>query len=80
MHHVAPLPSVDSSAVSVPEPPVEPPQPRRPDIGPGAVLTLVNGVLAGVASVFVGTRSVLVTVIAVVVAVTLAAMMLAFRR
>jgi hypothetical protein len=28
-HHVAPLPSVDSSAVSVPEPPVEPPQPWR---------------------------------------------------
>jgi hypothetical protein len=41
---------------------------------------LVNGVLAGVGGVFVGTHSVLVTVIAAVVAVVLAAMVLAFRR
>jgi hypothetical protein len=37
-------------------------------------LTLVNGVLAGVASVYVGTRSVLITVTAGVIAIVLAAM------
>jgi hypothetical protein len=52
--------------------------PRRP--GAGALLTLVNGVLASVASVYVGTRSVLITVIAAAVAIVLAVMVLAFQR
>ena len=52
--------------------------PPRP--GAGTILTLVNGVLAGVASVFVGTHSVLITIVAAVVAVTLAAMVLVFHR
>jgi hypothetical protein len=52
--------------------------PRRPSAG--AVLTLVNGALAGVGSVYVGTHSVLVTVIAAAVAVVLAVMVLAFQQ
>jgi hypothetical protein len=43
-------------------------------------VTLVNGVLAGIGSVYVGTRSVLVTVIAAAVAVALAVMALVFPR
>jgi len=69
---------VDSNSVVVPEPPASPSPPRRP--GAGSVLTLANGVLAGVGGVFVGTHSVLVTVIAAVVAVVLAGMVLAVRR
>lgn len=49
-----------------------PPQRPRPDAG--MFLTLVNGVLAGVASVYVGTRSVLITVTAGAIAIVLAAM------
>lgn len=52
--------------------------PRRP--GAGALLTLVNGVLAGVGGVYVGTRSVLITVIAAAVAIVLAVLVLAFQR
>jgi len=56
-------------------PPASPPPPRqRP--GAGTLLTLVNGVLAGVGGVYVGTHSVLITVIATVVAIALAAMVL----
>ncbi len=55
-----------------------PPPRRRP--GAGAVLTLVNGVLAGVSGVYVGTHSVLITVIAAAVAVVLAVLVLAFQR
>jgi hypothetical protein len=54
------------------------PPPRRPSAG--ALLTLVNGALAGVGSVYVGTQSVLITVIAAVVAIVLAVMVLAFPR
>ena len=54
------------------------PRPRRP--GSGAILTLVNGALAGVGGVYVATRSVLITVIAAVAAIVLAAMVLAGRR
>jgi hypothetical protein len=67
-----------SAAVS--EPPASPSPPRRPGIGPGSLLTLVNGVLAGVGGVFVGTHSVLVTIIAASVAVLLAVLVLVFRR
>jgi hypothetical protein len=66
------------NAVAVPESPVSTPQPpRRPSAG--AILTLVNGVLAGVGSVYVGTRSVLVTVIAAFVAAALAAALILQR-
>ncbi len=49
-----------------------PPLGRRP--GAGTLFTLVNGVLAGIGSVYVGTHSVLITVIAGVMAILLAAM------
>jgi uncharacterized membrane-anchored protein YitT (DUF2179 family) len=62
----------------VAQPPVGSDPPPRP--GAGTILTLVNGALAGVASVFVGTRSVLITVLAAVVAIILAAMVLRPRR
>jgi hypothetical protein len=52
----------------------------RGGLARGVLLTLVNGVLAGVGSVYVGTRSILVTVIAAAVAVVLAVLVLAFRR
>ena len=58
--------------------PASSPPPRRP--GAGAVLTLVNGALAGVGGVYAGTHSVLVTVIAAVAAVVLAVLVLAFQR
>jgi hypothetical protein len=47
-----------------------PAAPRR--VGSGALLTLINGVLAGVGSVYDGTRSVLITVIAAALAIVLA--------
>ena len=63
-------------------PPVPPagsaPPRRRP--GAGALLTLVNGVLAGVGSVYVGTHSVLITVIAGITAILLVAMVLIFPQ
>jgi hypothetical protein len=43
-------------------------------------MTVVNGVPASVASVFVGTHSVLITVIAAIVAVALAATVLLLHR
>ena len=58
--------------------PASSPPPRRP--GAGAVLTLVNGALAGVGGVYAGAHSVLVTVIAAVAAVVLAVLVLAFQR
>jgi hypothetical protein len=44
------------------------------------VLTRVNGVLAGLASVYIGTRSVTITILAVAMAVILAVLVLIFRR
>lgn len=52
--------------------------PPRPSAG--TILTLVNGALAGVGGVFVGTHSVVITIIAAIVAIALAAMVLAPRR
>lgn len=66
------------NTVAVPQPPASSPPPQRP--GAGTVLTLVNGVLAGVAGVFVGTHSVLITIIAAVMAIALAAMVLVPHR
>lgn len=61
-------------------PPVGPPEPPRRRPGSGALLTLVNGVLAGVGGVYVSTHSVMITVIAVLAATVLAASVLVFRR
>jgi hypothetical protein len=69
-----------STAAALPEPPVNSPPrpPRRPSAG--TILTLVNGVLAAVGSVFVSTHSVLITVLATVAALALAAMVLIASR
>ena len=67
---------VDNAVVS--EPPAGSDPPRRPSAG--TILTLVNGVLASVGGVFVGTHSVLITIIAAVAAITLAAMVLTTGR
>lgn len=56
-------------------PPDSSPPPQR-RLGAGMLLTLVNGALAGVGSVYVGTHSVLITVIAGVTAILLAAMVM----
>jgi hypothetical protein len=69
--------SIDSTAV-VTEPPGSSPPLRRPSAE--TILTLFNGTLAGVAGVFVGTRSALITITAAAMAVTLAAMVLIFHR
>jgi hypothetical protein len=68
-----------NDTVAAPEQPTIPPRPPR-RASAGTILTLVNGVLAGVASVFVGTHSVLITVIAAGVAMALAAMVLITQR
>jgi hypothetical protein len=60
-----------------PRRPVPPPRRR---LGAGALLTLVNGVLAGFGSVYVGTHSILITVIAAAMAVVLSAVVLVFQR
>jgi hypothetical protein len=60
--------------------PTEPPHPQRRHLGAGTLLTLVNGVLAGVGGVYVSTHSVLITVIAVLVVVTLTLIVLIFDR
>jgi uncharacterized membrane-anchored protein YitT (DUF2179 family) len=67
---------MDNAVVS--QPPAGSDPPPRPSAG--TILTLVNGVLAGVGGVFVGTHSVLITIIAAVVATVLAAMVLTIRR
>jgi hypothetical protein len=66
------------SALSAAAPASSPALRRRPSAG--TLLTLVNGVLAGVGGVYVGTRSVLITVIASVMAVVLAVLVLVFQR
>jgi hypothetical protein len=60
--------------VAATDSPVTPPPPPPP--GTEAILTLVTGVLAGVGGVYVGTRSIVITVIAAAAAVTLTAMVL----
>jgi hypothetical protein len=55
-----------------------PARPQRP--GAGTVLTLVNGVLAGVGGVYVSAHSVLITVIAGIMAITVAAIVVIFPR
>lgn len=70
-------PQANTPASADPSGPVTPRE-RRP--GAGTVLTLVNGVLAGVGGVYVSTRSVLVTVIAAAAAMVLAIMLMIARR
>lgn len=70
---------MDNVVPAAPVAPASSPPPRRRP-GSGAVLTLVNGALAGVGGVYVGTHSVLVTVIAAAVAVVLTVLVLAFQR
>lgn len=65
-------------AVPAAPPASSPPSRRRP--GAGVLLTLVNGVLAGVGSVYVSTHSILITVIASATAVVLSVMVLVFQR
>jgi len=66
--------------------PAEPAAPPASSLPPrrtpkaGTLLTLVNGVLAGVGGVYAGTHSVLITVIAAAAAVMLAVLVLAFQR
>jgi len=62
---------VDHAVPAAPAPPPADTQRRRP--GAGTLLTLVNGVLAGVGSVYVSTHSVLITVIAGIMAILLTA-------
>ena len=64
------------------EPVATPGSPATPQQQPGieTILTLVTGVLAGVGGVYVGTRSVPITIIAAVAAVALTAMVLFVRK
>ena len=73
VHNTGPVPASAPPASSPPLPPR-----RRPSAG--TLLTLVNGVLAGVGGVYVSTHSVLITVIAGVMAIVLAVMVLIFQR
>ena len=70
---------MDNVVPAAPVAPASSPPPRRRP-GSGAVLTLVNGALAGVGGVYAGTHSVLITVIAAAVAVVLTVLVLAFQR
>jgi hypothetical protein len=54
-----------------PAQPTEPPAAQRRHLGAGTLLTLVNGVLAGVGGVYISTHSVLITIIAVLVVIAL---------
>jgi hypothetical protein len=67
---------VDSNSMA--PSPAGSPAPQRP--GTESVLTLAGGVLAGVGGVFVGTHSILVTVVAAVAAIVLTAMVLTVWR
>jgi hypothetical protein len=57
-----------------------PTPPHRPRPGAGTLLTVVNGVLAGIGSIYASTHSILITIIAGVMAVALAAAVLIFQR
>ena len=53
---------------------------RRPRPAAGILLTVVNGVLAGIGSVYASTHSTLITIIAGVMAVALATAILILQR
>jgi len=73
VHNVVPVPT-PASPTSSPAPPPR----RRP--GAGTLLTLVNGVLAGIGGVYASTHSILITVVAGVMAIALAVAVLIFQR
>ena len=54
--------------------------PGSPQDRSGGILALVNAVLAGVAGVYISTRSELITVVAALTAVVLTAIVLLLRR
>lgn len=68
------------NVIPVPSSPAKSPQLPRRRPGSGALLTLVNGVLAGVSGVYVGTHSVVITVITAAVSIVLAMLVLIFPR
>ena len=70
----------DAVPVPTPAQPTEPPPPQRRHPGAGTLLTLVNGVLAGVGGVYVSTHSVLITIIAVIVVIALTIIVLVFDK
>jgi len=70
----------DAVPVPAPAQPTAPSPPQRRRPSAGALLTLVNGVLAGVGGVYVSTHSVLITIIAVLVAIVLTVMVLIFYK
>lgn len=72
-HTMEPHASTDAPASTPPATP-----PRR--AGSASILTLVNGVLAGIGAVYATTRSVTVTLIAGVIAVVLAGLVLILAR
>lgn len=72
--------TVDNAVPGAPPAPPAGSTPPRRRPGAGTLLTLVNGVLAGVGSVYVGTHSVLITVIAGITAILLVAMVLIFPQ
>jgi hypothetical protein len=61
-----------------PVPPASGPTPG-PSHGFGGILPLVNGVLAGIAGVYLSTRSALITVVAALTAIMLAVIVLLLR-
>ena len=71
---------MDNAAPAAPAAPSASSQPPRRRPGAGALLTLVNGVLAGVGGVYVSTHSVLITVIAAAMAIALAVIVLVLPR
>jgi hypothetical protein len=73
MHNVVPVPTPASPTTS----PTPPPR-RRPNAG--TLLTLVNGVLAGIGGIYASTHSILITLIAWAMAITLAVAVLIFQR
>jgi hypothetical protein len=73
MPAVVPAPP-SASSDSLPTPPAR----RRP--GPGAIVTVVNGVLAGIGGVYASTHSILITIVAGVMAIVLAVAILIFQR
>ena len=70
---------MDNAGPGAPAAPPASSTPPQRHTGAGTLLTLVNGVLAGVGSVYVGTHSVLITIIAGVTAILLAAMAMFMR-
>jgi hypothetical protein len=65
-------------AVTSPGSPDRSSPPRRP--GGGDITALVTAVLTGIGALYVGTHSVVITVIAAVMSIALAAMVLFSRR